>query len=611
MLGNGAQSQRREEGQRGKDIHHEHKNHCKARRAGLQCAGRLVDIVFLHQGAGDGQLNHNGQIPPQEHDDAGGHVPEVGVVRQPFKTGAVVRRRGGVFIQHLAQAVETGIGNAGLPGGCRHRQGSKGQDQQGMDDDGQCRQLHFASLDLLAQIFGGAAHHQPADEHRQDGVQNHVHEAHALAAKDTVEHHVQHRHHSAQRRQGVVHVVDGACGEGCCYGGKQSGLGDAEADFLALHAACGLVEADLRQSRVALQLSPVAKAQANQEQNSHGQKDAAAFFAQQPGRDAFRMGGQHIFPGRVLLILETSVTHHLAEGNDTGAGQQHHGIQFNQVGQDGGVLHGGGGVGAEEAAAVGAQVLDDFKRRHRPHPQNLIRAFQGLHHDILREILRHTLPYQQQPAHQGEGQQHAGGDANQIGKEVAYMIFCLAGQAADERDTGGIAAGCGNKHHKDDDQHLGEVAQAAFAGVVLQVGVGHKTNDGIKGQVRLHALNPVGIQKGNALDAENHIANSHHHRVGAQQGQGVLFPVHALLRVHAAQLVNDPVDPIHNGVGKGVFSCGDMIKIPPHWNNKDQINDACQDQLYHTKNLLYSVLDLKTDPDAPGRIPDIRPAAKQ
>src|SRR5699024_11890174 len=51
MLGNGAQSQRREEGQRGKDIHHEHKNHCKARRAGLQCAGRLVDIVFLHQGA--------------------------------------------------------------------------------------------------------------------------------------------------------------------------------------------------------------------------------------------------------------------------------------------------------------------------------------------------------------------------------------------------------------------------------------------------------------------------------------------------------------------------------------------------------------------------------
>ena len=320
------------------------------------------------------------------------------------------------------------------------------------------------------------------------------------------------------------------------------------------------------------------------------------------------LNGEPVDPEKCYRVATLD---YLAEGNDTGAGQQHHGIQFNQVGQDGGVLHGGGGVGAEEAAAVGAQVLDDFKRRHRPHPQNLIRAFQGLHHDILREILRHTLPYQQQPAHQGEGQQHAGGDANQIGKEVAYMIFCLAGQAADERDTGGIAAGCGNKHHKDDDQHLGEVAQAAFAGVVLQVGVGHKTNDGIKGQVRLHALNPVGIQKGNALDAENHIANSHHHRVGAQQGQGVLFPVHALLRVHAAQLVNDPVDPIHNGVGKGVFSCGDMIKIPPHWNNKDQINDACQDQLYHTKNLLYSVLDLKTDPDAPGRIPDIRPAAKQ
>ena len=169
-------------------------------------------------------------------------------------------------------------------------------------------------LDLLAQIFGGAAHHQPADEHRQDGVQNHVHEAHALAAKDTVEHHVQHRHHSAQRRQGVVHVVDGACGEGCCYGGKQSGLGDAEADFLALHAACGLVEADLRQSPGCPAAQPSSKGSGQPGTKFPWPKRCCGLSL--PSSRAVMPSGwaDSIFsPGRVLLILETSVTHHLAK----------------------------------------------------------------------------------------------------------------------------------------------------------------------------------------------------------------------------------------------------------------------------------------------------------
>ena len=109
-------------------------------------------------------------------------------------------------------------------------------------------------------------------------------------------------------------------------------MGNTEAYLFALHAACGLVEADLSQSRIALQLRPVAKAQAYQEQNSHGQKDASAFFAQQPGGDSFLMSRQSMFRGLALLMLETTVSHHFSKGNDAGAGQQHHGIQLNQVG---------------------------------------------------------------------------------------------------------------------------------------------------------------------------------------------------------------------------------------------------------------------------------------
>ena len=113
----------------------------------------------------------------------------------------------------------------------------------------------------------------------------------------------------------------------------------------------------------------------------------------------------------------------------------------------------------------------------------------------------------------------------------------------------------------------------------MQIGVGHKTDDGIEGQGGFHSLNPVGIQKRNALDAENEVADGDHRRIGADKGQGVLFPVHPLARIDPAQFINRPVYPIKYGVGKGVFSCGDMIKIPSHRNDKDQINDQCQHQL--------------------------------
>ena len=278
-----------------------------------------------------------------------------------------------------------------------------------------------------------------------------------------------------------MHIVDTAGGEGCGCCGKQSGLGDAETDLFALHAAGRLAESNLRQSRIALQLCPIAKAQADHKQNAHGQEDAAAFFAQQPGCDALRMDGQRGFLGIGLCMLKTSIAHHFAEDNNAGTRQKHHGIQLDQVGQDGGVFHRCGRTRAKKAAAIGPQVLDDFKRGHRSHTQNLMGALKGLYRNVSRKVLRHALPYQQQPAHQREGQQHAGDDANQIDKIIANLILRFSGQAADESHTGSIAAGRRNKHHKDDDQHLGKIAQSAFACIVLQVGVGHKTDDGVKG----------------------------------------------------------------------------------------------------------------------------------
>ena len=216
-------------------------------------------------------------------------------------------------------------------------------------------------------------------------------------------------------------------------------------------------------------------------------------------------------------------------------------------------------------------MLNDFKCRYGPHSQDLVCTFQGLHHHILRKVLRHTLPYQQQSAYQREGQQYTGGDANQIGKKVSHIVLRFSSQATDKGHTGSIAAGCRNKHHKDNDQHLRKIAQSAFTRVVLQIGVGHKTDNGIEGQSGFHSLNPIGIQEGETLNPENDVADGDHHSVGANQSHGVLFPVHTLVGIYPAQLINCPVYSIKYRVGKGVFSCGNMIKIPPHRNDKDQI----------------------------------------
>ena len=72
-----------------------------------------------------------------------------------------------------------------------------------------------------------------------------------------------------------MHIVDGPGGKRGRHCGEQRRLGDAEANFLALHAAHGLAEAGFRQCRIALGLGPEAKPQTHGKQNAHGEEDTA------------------------------------------------------------------------------------------------------------------------------------------------------------------------------------------------------------------------------------------------------------------------------------------------------------------------------------------------
>ena len=116
------------------------------------------------------------------------------------------------------------------------------------------------------------------------------------------------------------------------------------------------------------------------------------------------MGRQCIRRFLVLLMRPPSILCHLSEGDHAGAGQQHHGIEFDQIGQNRGIFHRRAGIGTEKSAAVGAQVFDDFQCGHRTHGDHLEGSLQSLHHDVAGKVLGHALPDQKQAAHQREGQ---------------------------------------------------------------------------------------------------------------------------------------------------------------------------------------------------------------
>ncbi len=195
--------------------------------------------VFLgREAAGDRQHRHDDEEPAAPHRDAQQRIVEGRTRGQAGKGGPVVRDGRAEGVEDLREAVRALVERPGQA--CRHHRGDHraAQDQQRQDGDGQHGELHFAAFDLLADIFGRAADHQPGDEHREDGEEQEAVDARADAADDDfAKLHVDHRDHAAERGEAVMHRVDRAAGGSRGDAGEQRRGGDAEADFLALHIA--------------------------------------------------------------------------------------------------------------------------------------------------------------------------------------------------------------------------------------------------------------------------------------------------------------------------------------------------------------------------------------
>src|ERR1039458_7477593 len=115
VLKDWSQAERREKGQCADDQDHADQKHGEQRCSHRKRPQRLRNIFFLRQIAGDSQHGNDHEEPAKQHVEPDGRVVPERVGAEPAKGGAVIAGPGNKCVQHLAEAVRPGIGDAGSP----------------------------------------------------------------------------------------------------------------------------------------------------------------------------------------------------------------------------------------------------------------------------------------------------------------------------------------------------------------------------------------------------------------------------------------------------------------------------------------------------------------
>ena len=181
-----------------------------------------------------------------------------------------------------------------------------------------------------------------------------------------------------------------------------------------------------------------------------------------------------------------------------------------------------GGIGVEEAAAVGAEHLDGDLRGHGPDGNRLLGAFQRRRIHIGAEGLRHALPDEEQPIDDTNRQQDVKRAAGDIDPEVANRAHRCAREAADEGHRQHDARRSRQEVLVRQAQHLHEIGQRAFAAVVLPVRVGDEAHRSVEGEIRSDGRLLRRIERQPRLQAHQAVKDQesadveeqHRHRVG-------------------------------------------------------------------------------------------------
>ena len=225
------------------------------------------------------------------------------------------------------------VEHPGAAGVGHHRQRRAEQHQRRGDQNGEGDHFHFPDIDFLPEVLRGAADHQPGDKYRQHNEQQHAVQARADAAEYHFANlHQPHRHHAAQRGEGVMHGIDRAAGGGGGDHREQTAGENTEATLFSFHIQAA-VGTQRQQMRIAAGLRPHHHGDAEDKDQRHCPQDGASL---------------------------TPIAYHLAEGEAQRRRDQEDRQHLHEIGQRGRVFKRMGGVGIEETAAVSAQQLNRF-----------------------------------------------------------------------------------------------------------------------------------------------------------------------------------------------------------------------------------------------------------
>ena len=199
-------------------------------------------------------------------------------------------------------------------------------------------------------------------------------------------------------------------------------------------------------------------------------------------------------------------------------------------------------VGVEEAAAVGAQLLDRLLRGDRSAGQHLRTADEGLHLGEAVEVLDDAGGEQCDRSDDRQRKQQPESAANQVDPEVAEGVGAASGEPADERD------GYGDAHSRRDEVLDGEsgklhrVPQRELGRVRLPVGVRDERDRGVERETFGHrgqseGVGEDGLQTLQQVDEQDadHREDQYAAQVGAPGLSGC--------RIHADQPVHTAFDP--------------------------------------------------------------------
>ena len=224
--------------------------------------------------------------------------------------------------------------------------------------------------------------------------------------------------------------------------------------------------------------SPVADHHAGDEQNAHHRED-----------------------GPALALVADHAAKHIGEAGAEREDRNHMDI----VSECCRALIGMRGIRIEEAAAVGAQMLDHHLRGDGALRDGLLGAFERRRVDISAEILRHALPDEHDRTDDADRHQHIERAARDIDPEVAHRLCRRTGKAADQRDRNHDAGRPRQKVLVREAEHLHEIRQRALTTVVLPVGVSDEADGGIESKVGRHRRLFGWIERQNRLEAHQGI----------------------------------------------------------------------------------------------------------